>query len=43
MSVEPGVVERGFIRIDQQPGDRLRAMVIPEAETFLAWMAKAGR
>jgi hypothetical protein len=34
--------EEGLIRIDEQAGDRLRATVMPEAETFLARMVKAG-
>jgi hypothetical protein len=36
------LAEDGLIRFDEQAGDRLRATVMPEAETFLAWMAKAG-
>ena len=35
------VAEAGFIQIDAEDGDRIRATVLPEAEAFFAWMAKA--
>lgn len=36
------LAEDGFIQIDGESGDQVRATVLPEAETFLAWMAKVG-
>jgi uncharacterized protein (DUF433 family) len=35
------LAEGGFIRIDDEAGDRIRATVLLEAEAFLAWMTKA--
>jgi len=35
------LAEAGLIRIEEEFGRRLQATVLPEAETFLAWMEKA--
>jgi hypothetical protein len=35
------LAEAGFIRIDDDTGDRIRATMLPEADAFLAWMVKA--
>lgn len=35
------LAQDGFIRIDDDNGERLRATVLPETGAFLAWMAKA--
>jgi hypothetical protein len=36
------LAQDGFIRIDAEDGDRIRAAVVPEeVDPFLAWMAKA--
>ncbi len=34
------LADADFIRIENDAGDRIRATVLPEAEAFLAWMAK---